>query len=227
MEFYKINKRISFVLAFVILFSSIFIFPTNVEAAEGVTTVAKLQDAVNTATEGEVITLADEFTFGDATLTVPNVNVTIDGGDKIWNSGTITVSGADTGSLTIKNLKMDGTSEKTDKENNKEAKRLLTNSSTNGTLILENMEFYGANEKGAIYIATSAGAKTVINKVHIHDIVASTAGPAIYLEANSNLDINNSTIEKISGTQGGYECGPLVAGARGLADHPAFAGGRF
>lgn len=149
MSFYKINKRISFVLAFVILFSSIFIFPTNVEAAEGVTTVAELQDAVNTATEGEVITLADEFIFGDATLTVQNVNVTVDGGDKVWSSGMLTLNGAGTGSLKVQNLQFGPI----------EGKRAIEVNAT-GKVIIENILVEGrtntSGDGGAFHFAANA-----------------------------------------------------------------------
>ncbi|SHH61863.1 Listeria/Bacterioides repeat-containing protein [Anaerosphaera aminiphila DSM 21120] len=171
-----------------------------------VSTVAELQDVVNGATEDTIITLADGFEFGAATLNVPDVNVIVDGGNRVWNSGRITVNGAGTGSLTIKNLKMDGTSN---------TKRMLENKATNGKLVLDKMEFYnsvntGVIDAGAIDISTSGDATTEINNTHIYDNI-SGRGPAIYLGENSNVDINNSTIEKNSGNAGGWEAGAIAS----------------
>ncbi|NLY20648.1 MAG: hypothetical protein GXZ08_05155, partial [Tissierellia bacterium] len=208
MNIYTNNKNLNVFLALVILFTTVMVFPTSVKAADKeVGDVAGLQDAINSAVEGDVITLADGFTFANATLTVANVNVTIDGGNKVWNAGSIKVEGAGTGSLTIKNLKMDGS--------NNITTRLLTNKASNGTLILEEMEFYNANAMGALDISTSGNAKTELNRVHIHDNIAAAAGPAIYLGANSNADINYSTIENNSGLQAAYECGAI--GGKGFS----------
>ena len=165
--------------------------------------VTELQSAVTAAADGAIITLADDFAFADATLTVPNLNVTIDGGDKVWSTGVIKISGAGTGTLTISNLKMDGTNA---------VNRLLVSHASNGILILNKMEFYNA-AKGAVEISTSGNAKTEINYTKIYNNVGSVVGPAITLGENktSNLTINNSTIENNSGTSGGYECGAVAS----------------
>ena len=83
-------------------------FPGQSTTAREVNTVAELQTAVSGATEGEVITLSGSFIFGNATLVMPGVNVTIDGEGKIWKGSSITVNGSGDKTLTIKNLKMDG-----------------------------------------------------------------------------------------------------------------------
>ncbi len=164
-----------------------------------VNTVIELQDAVSLATEGEVITLGYSFTFENATITMPNVNVTIDGGDKIWSNGTIKVEGAGTGSLTIKNLKMDGS--------NNGQELLLNKDSNAGKLVLDNMEFY--NSKGGA-IRINAG-EVEINRVYIHDNTAVNRGAAVSFADNSsaNVTIKNSTIENNIGTGGGYESGAI------------------
>ena len=180
--------------------------PRVLYANSEVNTVEELQNAVNGATEDITITLADEFAFGAATLNVPDVNVTVDGRGKVWTGEAITVTGPGTGSLTISNLKMDGTSN---------TKRMLRNTATNGKLVLDKMEFYnsvnnGVTDAGAIDISTSGNATTEINNTHIHDNI-SGRGPAIYLGENSNVDINNSTIEKNSGNAGGWEAGAIAS----------------
>ncbi|MCD8138157.1 MAG: hypothetical protein LUH01_20265 [Parabacteroides gordonii] len=57
------------------------LFPAKSLAADvEVGTVGELQDAVTNASEGDVITLSNSFVFGEVSLSMPTVNVTIDGG---------------------------------------------------------------------------------------------------------------------------------------------------
>ena len=174
-------------------------FPGQSTTAREVNTVAELQTAVSGATEGEVITLSGSFIFGNATLVMPGVNVTIDGEGKIWKGSSITVNGSGDKTLTIKNLKMDGDGI---------GSRLVNQGATNGTLMLEKMEFYNSTG-GAININTPANASTVISYARIYDNTAVNGAAAIWVAGYSKITIKNSTIENNVATGAGYECGAI------------------
>ena len=174
-------------------------FPVHSAVAREVSTVAELQTAVSGASEGEVITLSGSFVFGDATLAMPTVNVTVDGEGKIWKGGKITVNGSGDKTLTIRNLKMDG---------DRVDSRLLNQSASNGKLVLEKMEFYNS-AGGAININTSADASTILSYVKIYDNTVHNSAAAIWVAGYSKITINNSTIENNLATGAGYECGAI------------------
>ena len=205
------NRIIGIVLLMIMTITSLPLGMTtkSLAADTSVSDVTGLQDAVTNAADGDVITLEGGFAYGNATIAMPNVNVTIDGGNNVWNVGTITVNGTGTGSLTIQNLKMDGSGALPGDM------RLINIESSAGKVILENIELYGANylvnaSAGAIGISTKGTAITEINKAYIHDNKAN-GGPAIKISENStsNIFINDSTIERNSGHQGGYEAGAV------------------
>ena len=187
----------------IVLFFALFLlmlFPAKSLAADvEVGTVGELQDAVTNASEGDVITLSNSFVFGEVSLSMPTVNVTIDGGDKVWNTGTFRISGAGDKTLTIKNLKVDGATA---------TKRLLYNTATNGKLVLERMEFYNSSF-GALDMGTGADASTVVSYTRIYNNTANNTAPAVWVSGYSKVAINNCTIENNIGTGAGYECGAI------------------
>lgn len=93
------KRNVALMVLMVLVLASIPVY-----ANSGVTNVTELVDAVNSASDGDVITLSDDFVYENATISVTNENVTIDGQEKTWSTGGITVVGNGTGSLTIKNL---------------------------------------------------------------------------------------------------------------------------
>ena len=204
----KIKSFINVLFTLVLIVTFALILPENVKAATGVNDVTELQNAVKNASNEEVITLSEGFTFADARIEMPNVdtNVTIDGGNKVWNNGTIIITGEGAGSLTIKNLEMDGTSYK---------KEMLKNEITNGTLVLENMEFYNSTTGGAIWIDTMDNANMEINRTRIYNNTALNKAPGIWISGDNekkvNLTINNSTIENNTGTGGSYATGAIAS----------------
>ncbi|SHH61937.1 Listeria/Bacterioides repeat-containing protein [Anaerosphaera aminiphila DSM 21120] len=202
----KIKNFINVLFTLVLIVTFALILPKNVKAATGVSNVTELQDAVKNASPEEVITLSDGFVFADAKIEMPNTNVTIDGGNSVWDKGTITITGEGAGNLTIKNLKMDGTNY---------TKEMLKNETTNGTLVLENMEFYNSTRGGAINIETTDNAHTEINRTRIYNNTALNTAPGIWMWGDNirkvNLTINNSTIENNTGTGGGYTTGAISA----------------
>ena len=166
-----------------------------------VNNVQDLKDAVTNAAEGDVITLSGSFVFGEVSISMPTVNVTIDGEGKVWNVGTIIISGSGNKTLTIRNLKVDGTNA---------TKRLLHNTATNGKLVLERMEFYNSSF-GALNMGTQVNASTVVSYTKIYNNTANNTAPAVWVSGYSKVTIKNSTIENNIGTGGGYECGALAS----------------
>ncbi|WP_293713488.1 T9SS type A sorting domain-containing protein [uncultured Parabacteroides sp.] len=174
-------------------------FSIQSTTAREVSTVAELQTAVSGATEGEVITLSGSFVFGNATLAMPTVNVTVDGEGKVWKGSSITVNGTGDKTLTIRNIKMDG-----DGVNN----RLFNNTASNGKLVLEKMDFYNSTG-GGININTSGNASTVISYARIYDNTVVNSAAAIWVAGTSKITIKNSTIANNVATGAGYECGAI------------------
>lgn len=187
----------------IILLFSLLLFmllPTRALAAEVVVNnVPELQDAVVNATEGDVIKFSHVFVPGNVTLNMPSANVTIDGENFVWDTGTFKITGAGGKKLTIKNLKIDGT---------RATERLLKNNATNGTLVLERMDFYNS-KKGAIEINTPKTSTTIISYTKIYNNTANDTASAIWLAGYSPVFIKNSTIEDNVGTGAGYECGAI------------------
>lgn len=167
----------------------------TVLASSTVSSVEELYTALASPQEGDVITLADGFTSGNFLVTVPNVNITIDGNGNTWTTGTFTINGSGSGSVTLKNLKMDGSS----------GVRPLQLGHTSGQVILENLEIRNAKAR-ALYISSGSSAKTTINNSVFAD---NTISSALYLEATANVDINYCTFENNSGNNGGYESGAI------------------
>ncbi|MDR1370132.1 MAG: hypothetical protein LBJ72_08440, partial [Dysgonamonadaceae bacterium] len=166
-----------------------------------VNNAGELESSVNSASGDVVITFASGFVSGNVNITQPNVNVTVDGGNFIWSTGVIKVSGSGTGTLIVKNLKMDGATA---------TQRLFAGSGSNGKLILKRMEFYNSKH-GAIDISTSGNASTVISYTKIYDNTAANSASAVWVGASTNLVINNSTIENNIGTGAGYQCGAIAS----------------
>ncbi|NLY20650.1 MAG: hypothetical protein GXZ08_05165 [Tissierellia bacterium] len=164
-----------------------------------VNTVIELVDAVNSAQEGDNIYLSDTFVFNDFNVETPKVNVTIDGGGKVWNNGATVITGNNKGSITIKNIKYDGASI----DDN-----VITINTENGKTILENVEIYNS-QKGAMKIETSVDTSIELNRVFIHDNTATNTAPAISLGEFANVDINNSTISNNIGNGGGDATGAI------------------
>ncbi|WP_164845583.1 InlB B-repeat-containing protein [Anaerosphaera multitolerans] len=193
------------------LFFMLCIFFPNVDVyaeTKEVSTAEELQTAVEVANTGDIISLADDFVQGNVVLEMPNVEVTVDGGNKIWTEGNFIIKGNGTGSLTIKNLKVDGSNIEVAYKH-----KLIMNQSENGKLILENIEVYNSTV-GAINVNTGSKAQTELNRVYIHDNTAKNTAPAVFVGAgetksDSHLTINNSTIENNIGTGDNYECGAL------------------
>ncbi|MFY9283973.1 MAG: InlB B-repeat-containing protein, partial [Miniphocaeibacter sp.] len=190
-----------------IIFIMIF---TNISFAETkeVSTAEELQTAVTEASNGDIINLANDFVQGNVVLEMPDTEVTVDGGNKIWTEGNFIIKGNGTGSLTIKNLKVDGSNIEVAYKH-----KLIMNQSENGKLILENVEVYNSTV-GAINVNTGPKAQTELNRVYIHDNTAKNTAPAVFVGAgetksDSHLTINNSTIENNIGTGDNYECGAL------------------
>ncbi|MBP2100442.1 MucBP domain-containing protein [Enterococcus rivorum] len=84
-------------------------------ASTTIDTVADLQTALSGASEGDTITLGDNFTTNitaTMTLTVPNVNVTIDGNGKTLTTSNnirlLTIAGNGTGSIRLTNITLSG-----------------------------------------------------------------------------------------------------------------------
>lgn len=184
-------------LLFILLLT---LFPVG-SAATVVNTTSELQAAVANADEGETITLSSSFVFGNVTIAMPSNNVTIDGEGKEWPGNAITVNGSSTKILTIKNLKMNGTTAK---------ERMFNHTASSGKLVLENMEFYNSNH-GAINVGTSENATTVISYSKIYNNTVSNSAAAVWVSGKSNVEIKNSTIENNIGTGGGYECGAIAS----------------
>lgn len=170
-------------------------------SAQTVSTVTELITEIGSASSGATIILDAGFVSAPATITLPNADVTVDGGNVIWNTGNINITGSGTGHLTFKNLKMNGTGI---------SGRLFINSASNGKLTLEASEFYNA-QSGAIDISTSVDASTVISYTKIYDNTVVNSAPAVWVGASSNLVINNSTIENNIGTGAGYQCGAVAS----------------
>ncbi|QQK08260.1 cell wall-binding repeat-containing protein [Miniphocaeibacter halophilus] len=205
LEAIKNKNKIIFLLSIIL----IMIF-TNISFAESkeVGTVEELQTAVAEANNGDIIKLADNFEQGNVVLEMPDVVVTVDCGNIIWTEGNIIIKGDGTGSLTIKDLRVDGTNIEVAYNH-----KLIMNQSENGKLILENVEIYNSTV-GAINVNTGPDAHTELNRVYIHDNTARNTAPAIFVGAgetksDSHLTINNSTIENNIGTGDNYECGAL------------------
>lgn len=173
----------------------------NLSAQVVVNNVTELLSALSTASDNEVINLDPNFTSSSVTIPMPAVAVTIDGGDYVWETGSITITGGSSGHLTIRNLKINGTSI---------SSKLLKNNASNGQLTLDHMEFYNA-QSGAIDISTSGSAFTLISYTKIHNNTANNTPPAIWTGGGSILEIANSTIENNIGTGGGWESGAIAS----------------
>lgn len=186
-----------------VYFGLIFLLVTSAKllSQTTVTTVPDLISAINSASGNDIITLDASFTPGDATIPMPSVSVTVDAGNVIWNTGTITVTGAGTGSLVIENLKMDG---------NGITGRLFTNTSSNGILTLERCEFYNASE-GALNVSTSGNASTIVSYTKIYDNTAVNTASAVWVGGAAALKINHSTIKDNAATGSGYQCGAIAS----------------
>ncbi|QIK57060.1 hypothetical protein G7059_03960 [Erysipelothrix sp. HDW6A] len=165
---------------------------------ENVNTVQELQEAIVNSSNGDTIKLSSSFVSGPVIINTQNKEITIDGSDVVWDTGNISING--NGRLTIKNIKVDGTNI---------SGRLLKSSLTEGTLNLEDMEFYNASG-GALDLNSPAGVQTTILRVKIFNNTAG-AGPAVFLGSNTNLLINYSTIDNNVGTAGGYEGGAIAS----------------
>lgn len=165
-------------------------------------TVAELQTAINNAVEDTTITLSDTFVFGNVTITMPNVNITVNGNGKVWTTGGIATTGGGLGSVKLTNLTVNGSTI---------SSTLIIAGHTTGELILEDMTLENA-QAGAISVkSTGNPTKTTINNTMIRNNTAYNQAPALRIEDNaaSMVTINNSTIENNSAGGAGYECGAI------------------
>lgn len=210
----SIVKSISVFTVVLILISSFMLFPfassglslnneataTQLDADIIVSNVSELNQALQGATVDQTIALSDNFVFEEARLAIPAVNVTIDGNGLTWNQGFLTITEESLeGRLTIKNLSVTGALNES---------KLFSNKANAGTLVLEDMAFFGAKE-GALNIATTGTATTEINRVHFHDNAATNTAPAINLGPEANVVLKNSTLENNTSSGGGYPAGAI------------------
>ena len=199
----KAKAMLSALAAIGLLFISI-IAPVTVLAEDNisVSTVGALQQAVGQAEDNQTIVLSDDFVFADTVINMPDKNVVIDGRGLIWNMGTFTVSGNGSGSLTIKDFKFDGSNI---------TGACLTNKAGDGTLLINHTEIFNAST-GAIDIAATGNAKTVISYTKIYNNESNNIGTAINVSGNNTtpIEINNATIENNIGNGAGYECGAIA-----------------
>lgn len=82
------------------------VFSAYAADSKTVTSIDELQSEAANATEDTTLYLSNDFVSGNATLSVPaeGINVTVDGGNTLWDQGPLQVEGAGGGSLTIKNI---------------------------------------------------------------------------------------------------------------------------
>lgn len=99
------------------------------------------------------------------------------------------------GSLTVKNLKFDGAT--------------LAHSASDGTLRIEDAEFYGVTSGSPLSVTTSGGASTVVSRTRIHDNIGANTASALWIGGASNVEMHYCTIENNVGTGGGYETGAI------------------
>ena len=114
-----------------------------------VSTVPQLEIKLLNATDGEVITLADDFVFEDAHLAMPlaNVHVTIDGKNKNWTVGEVNEEGWNYNpSMTIDDSYYD--------EETGEPLREPDSENGMGILIIKNLKFPSVQEKATISVYT-------------------------------------------------------------------------
>ena len=202
---YRMRTLIALLSAIsMVLFISI-IAPSAALAEENisVSTVGALQQAVDQAEDNTTVTLADNFVFSDTAINMPDKNVSIDGSGLTWNAGTFTISGNGTGSLTIENFKFDGSHI---------SGTCLMNKAGNGTVIINNTEIFDSST-GAIGIAATGNARTVISHTKIYNNESYNAAAAINISGNNttSIEINHVTIEENTGLGAGYECGAIAA----------------
>ncbi|WP_101773265.1 hypothetical protein [Peptostreptococcus faecalis] len=101
------SKQISMFISSMILLSMVLLISlggNSFAESKVVKNVTELKESVTSATDGDVITLSEDFLYDNVTISVPNINVTINGENKIWSKGTISVDGNGSGSLEVKNL---------------------------------------------------------------------------------------------------------------------------
>ena len=164
---------------------------------DAVATVDELMEAIATATEGQVITLAPDFVSGPMTVTIPNVSFVIDGNGVIWDGGNIKLQGNQPSTVTIKNLKIDGQSR---------SGYLFDDSRSDGSLEFYNSSVYNAGS-AVIYL----GVSSKLDNMHIYNNKSMNSASAIKVAERAPLTITNSTIENNHGSGYGYEAGAISA----------------
>lgn len=174
-----------------------------------------LQEAIDAAVNGDVITFVNNVTENVTVAQAPDVKITIDGAGKTL-AGTITVDGKSatimTAGLTIKDVNFDATNI------NKDACINLGVSGNNNTryicnLTVENCTFTGGNKEKVAIKSYTGGDKnltvtgcTVDNTMHsliqavnitgvVVDDCTVKSKNGINLNSSSNVEIKNSTIE--------------------------------
>ncbi|GAA0222274.1 cell wall-binding repeat-containing protein [Metaclostridioides mangenotii] len=181
-----------------------------------ISAIEELKSKIETQTEDLTIKLSDDFPVELSEAIVidkgNSFNLTIDGSNLTLSPGSgyigdlISVNKNSGGRLEIKNININGKNETTGK--------LLNIKSTNGNMILENMELTNSIN-GAIWIPFSGNANVSIklDNMKIANNKADNSAPAIRLadNCNVNLEISNSIIENNSSTGYGYECGAIAS----------------
>lgn len=106
MIIFNSKKRFFLVITFLFLLLSL-VFIKDISGEEiGVSTPDELADTVNSANDGDIIKLKDDFIFDKVNINKTNdTNITIDGENKVFTSGNININGSGNGSIIVKNLK--------------------------------------------------------------------------------------------------------------------------
>lgn len=168
-------------------------------AINDIQNITELNDALLSATSGDEFTLSANFDTSNFNITMPTVEVTINGNNITSTKDKLTISGDGSGKLTIKNLTFDGTLF---------PRNLVTISNTKGTMVFDNVVLKNGKD-GVMDISAQGNSQVVINNSLFDNNTSSNSGSAITLRTG-DLTINNSTISNNIGTGAGYECGAIA-----------------
>lgn len=173
--------------------------PIQNYATDNIQNVTELNDALLSANNGDELTSSANFDTSNFNITMPTVDVTINGNNVTSIKDKLTISGDGSGKLTIKNLTFDGTLF---------PRNLVTISNTKGPIIFDNVVLKNGKD-GVMDISAQDTSQIVINNSLFDHNSSSNSGSAITLRTG-NLTINNTTISNNIGTSVGYECGAIA-----------------
>lgn len=173
--------------------------PIQNYATDNIQNVTELNDALLSANNGDELTSSANFDTSNFNITMPTVDVTINGNNVTSTKDKLTISGDGSGKLTIKNLTFDGTLF---------PRNLVTISNTKGPIIFDNVVLKNGKD-GVMDISAQDTSQIVINNSLFDHNSSSNSGSAITLRTG-NLTINNTTISNNIGTSAGYECGAIA-----------------